>query len=76
MIEYVDVYNFMQWFVGQVTNIASGIFSNLDSITWSGFSLLDFMIAITIISIFLSIIINSARSNGNRIANATERKHK
>lgn len=56
----MDISNFIQWFVTQVVEIFSQLFSILDSITFSGTSLLKVITGILIISTLIPIIMTIA----------------
>lgn len=58
MIIYVDKSNFMSWFLNQFMTIASNIINWLDSVRiYNNVSLLDFIITLTIIEVFITIVL-------------------
>lgn len=58
----VDITNFMDFFVSLMLSGVSSCFTTLDSITFHGFTLLDFSLAILILPAILSIIISASKS--------------
>lgn len=53
-----DISNFISWFIQQFINIGTQVINILDNIViYGGVTLLDFIIAITILGMFLSIIL-------------------
>ena len=58
MIIYMNIYNFTQWFLGQVYYIIQTSIGYLDQVVLApNVSLLDFTITIAIIGVFITIII-------------------
>lgn len=57
-----DITNFMDSFVSMMLSGVSYTYTTLDNITFHGFSLLDFSLAILILPAILSIIISASRS--------------
>lgn len=54
----MDISNFITWFIEQVVSIGKGAINILDSIIiYQGVSMLDFIIAIVILGMFLTIIL-------------------
>lgn len=53
----MDITNFMSWFVSQVVNIFTQAFNILDSITFSGTSVLKVLVTIIILSTLLGVIL-------------------
>lgn len=76
MIIYADITSFMGWFWQNFANLMEGIYSNLRQITFNGINLFTFIMGITIAGIFLSIIMNSARGTGDKVANSIDRRRK
>lgn len=72
----MNIANFMEWFITEVIRIGSFMLFKLDQITIAGnVSLMDFIITITIIGIFISIVL-TLPNNANRIAGRYESKQK
>lgn len=58
MIEYINISNFMSWFLNEFMTIASNVINWLDDIRiYNNVSLLDFIITITIIEVFITIVL-------------------
>lgn len=57
-----DISNFMSWFIGQVVSMFGSIFNILDSITFSGTSLLKFILVIVILSALLPVVLTLSQS--------------
>ena len=54
----MDISNFITWFIQQVVNIAKGAINILDNIKiYQEVTILDFIIAIMILGMFLTIIL-------------------
>ena len=54
----MDISEFMNWFIQQVVNIGKGAINILDNIIiYQGVSMLDFILAITILGMFLGLIL-------------------
>lgn len=78
----MDISSFISWFIQQVVNIGTSAINILDSIIiYKGVSMLDFIIAITILGMFLGIIlaipqnaINKAERNVREYKNEQRRK--
>ena len=57
-----DISDFMSWFIGQVVDMFSEIFSILDSITFAGTSLLKVLLTILILGSLLGVILTFSKS--------------
>lgn len=53
----IDISNFISQFVGDMFNLFTFCFSLLDSITFGGFSLLDYTIALFLIALTVPLIV-------------------
>ena len=53
----IDISNFISQFVGDMFNLVTYCFSLLDSITFGGFSLLDYTIALFLIALTVPLIV-------------------
>lgn len=54
----MNISSFIAWFIEQVVNIGTGAINILDNIViYQGVTILDFIIAITILGMFLGIIL-------------------
>lgn len=62
-----DITYFMNWFIDQVVKIFTFTFNTLDSITFWGFSLLDFIIGISVISAMLTVLFTFAPKTSSMI---------
>lgn len=72
----MNITDFMVWFLNQFINIGSFMLSKLNQITiYNNVSLLDFIIAITIVGMFLSIVLTIPK-NVNRYTSKSERNAK
>lgn len=72
----MNISNFIEWFITQFVRIAQNMLGKLDQIILYGnVSLMDFIITITIISIFIGIVLTIPQS-ANRISRREERKSK
>lgn len=77
MIIYANINQFMTWFWERTFYISRWVYQTLDDIyLTNNITLLEFIFAIIIASIFITIIMNSAKNTGTRINNAIERKKK
>lgn len=66
----MDISNFISWFIQQVVNIATGAINILDNIIiYQGVTMLDFIIAITILGMFLGIILAIPQNAMNKAEN-------
>ena len=78
----MNISNFISWFIQQVVNIATGAINILDNIIiYQGVTMLDFIIAIVILGMFLTIILaipenamNKAEKNVREYKNEQRRK--
>lgn len=59
----MDITNFITWFISQVVKIFTWLFNLLDSITFSGTSLLRVIITIIIISVLLPVILTIGKNS-------------
>lgn len=72
-----DITYFMDWFVSQSVKIFGFCINTLDSITFWGFSLLDFIITISIISAMLTVLFTFApRTAGIAVRDRSRRSRK
>lgn len=62
-----DITSFMNWFLDQVIKIFTFVFNTLDSITFWGFSLLDFIIGISVIGAMLTVLFTFAPSTSKMV---------
>lgn len=60
----MDITNFMTWFINQVVSIFKKTFNILDSITFSGISLLDLIITIVILTALIGVLITVVQNVG------------
>ena len=67
-----DISSFMSWFVSQCVSIFSWFFSTLDSIRFSGTSLLKVIFTILILSSLLPVLLTLV-SNTDRVVSRVER---
>lgn len=58
-----DITNFMQWWLNQVWNIFTQVYSILESIEFMNTNLLEVIIAVIIISIILRIFLSISKSS-------------
>ena len=66
----VNVGNFLQWFIQQFINIGTQVMNILDGIIiYGNVSLLDFIIAITILGMFLTLILTIPQNAMNKAEN-------
>lgn len=77
----MDITNFMSWFVNQVVNIFSWIFSTLDSITFAGTSLLRVSITIVILVPLVGVLLTLTKNSSITVSKSErvsddEGKHK
>ena len=74
MINSVNINNFTNWFINELIRIGTWGINQLDNIELvTGVTLLDFTIAIAIISIFVTLIL-TLPNNVNRLESRAERK--
>lgn len=72
----MNISEFMVWFLNQFINIGAFMLGKLNQITiYNNVSLLDFIIAITIVGMFLSIVLTIPK-NVNRYTSRSERNKK
>ena len=71
----MDITYFMEWFIEQIARIFTWAFNLLDSITFSGTSLLGILITITILGAILPVLLTLATS-GVKIKTGKEKYHK
>lgn len=74
----MNISNFIEWFIQQFVNIGTQIINIIDEITiYGNVSLLDFIIAITILGMFLSLILTIPQNAMNKVEKiGKERKNK
>ena len=76
----MNISNFISWFIEQVVNIGTGAINILDSIIiYQGVTMLDFIIAITILGMFLTIILaipQNAMSKAEKNVRESKRKER
>ena len=76
----MNVSNFIEWFITQFINIGTQIINIIDGvIIYGNVSLLDFIIAITILGMFLSLILTipqNAMHKVERIGKERKKKEK
>ena len=74
----MNISKFIEWFIQQFVNIGTQVINILDGIIiYGNVSLLDFIIAITILSMFLSLILTIPQNAMNKIEKiGRERKKK
>lgn len=67
---YVNISNFIEWFITQVVNIGTQVINILDGIIiYQSVSLLDLIIAIIIIGMFLKLILTIPQNSMNKAEN-------
>lgn len=73
-----DISNFISWFIQQVVNIGTKTIAIIDSIViYQGVTLLDFIIAIILLGMFLTIILAVPQNAMNKVEKiGRERKKK
>ena len=76
----MNISNFIEWFITQFVNIGTQIINIIDGIIiYGNVSLLDFIIAITILGMFLSLILTipqNAISKVEKIGKERKKKEK
>lgn len=74
----INISNFIEWFIQQFINIGTQVINILDGIMiYGSVSLLDFIIAITIIGMFLSLILTIPQNAMHKVEKiGRERKKK
>lgn len=74
----VNIAKFLEWFIQQFVNIGTQVINILDGIIiYGNVSLLDFIIAITILGMFLSLILTIPQNAMNKVEKiGRERKKK
>lgn len=74
----MNISNFIEWFIQQFVNIGTQIINILDTIIiYGNVTLLDFIIAITILGMFLSLILTIPQNAMNKVEKiGRERKKK
>lgn len=74
----MNISNFIEWFIQQFVNIGTQTINILDGIViYGSVSLLDFIIAITIIGMFLSLILTIPQNAMHKVEKiGKERKKK
>lgn len=58
----MDISRFMSWFLGQMVGLVGWTFDILDSITFNGISILDFLIGVLLLSVIIPILITLVKS--------------
>ena len=74
----MNINNFIEWFIQQFVNIGTRIINIIDGIIiYGNVSLLDFIIAITILGMFLSLILTIPQNAMHKVEKiGKERKNK
>lgn len=74
----MNISNFIEWFIQQFINIGTKMMNIIDGIIiYGNVSLLDFIIAITILSMFLSLILTIPQNAMHKVEKiGKERKKK
>ena len=74
----MNISNFIEWFIQQFVNIGTQIINIIDGIIiYGNVSMLDFIVAITILSMFLSLILTIPQNAMHKIEKiGKERKKK
>ena len=74
----MNISNFIEWFIQQFVNIGTQVINILDGIIiYGNVSLLDFIIAITILGMFLSLILTIPQNAMHKVEKiGKERKKK
>lgn len=74
----MNISNFIEWFIQQFVNIGTQVINILDGIIiYANVSLLDFIIAITILGMFLSLILTIPQNAIHKVEKiGRERKKK
>ena len=74
----MNISNFIEWFIQQFINIGTQVINILDGIIiYGSVSLLDFIIAITILGMFLSLILTIPQNAMHKVEKiGKERKEK
>lgn len=74
----MNISNFIEWFITQFINIGTQVINIIDGIIiYGNVSLLDFIVAITILSMFLSLILTIPQNAMNKAEkNIKESKRK
>ena len=74
----MNISNFIEWFIQQFVNIGTRIINIIDGIIiYGNVSLLDFIIAITILGMFLSLILTIPQNAMHKVEKiGKERKNK
>ena len=74
----INIAKFLEWFIQQFINIGTQVINILDGIIiYANVSLLDFIIAITILGMFLGIILAIPQNSMNKVEKiGRERKKK
>lgn len=60
----MDITNFMTWFLNQVVNIFTYVFTTLNNITFMGTSLLKVILTITILGAMLPVLLTITQTQG------------
>lgn len=74
----MNISNFIEWFIQQFVNIGTKIINIIDEIIiYGNVSLLDFIVAITILGMFLSLILTIPQNAMHKVEKiGKERKNK
>lgn len=70
-----DISNFMTWFIGEVVKIFTSFFNILDSIQFSGTSLLKICIVVLIFSALFPVILTLSQSVST-FTSISEKRHR
>ena len=73
----MNISNFIEWFITQFVNIGTQIINILDGIIiYGNVSLLDFIIAITILGMFLSLILTIPQNAMHKVEKVRKERKK
>lgn len=63
----VDITPMITWFFSQTFNIATGVFDILETFSFGGFTLLQFLLAVGLLSVILQMIIATPRQSEKHV---------
>ena len=73
----MNISNFIEWFIQQFVNIGTQIINIIDGIIiYGNVSLLDFIVAITILGMFLSLILTIPQNAINKVEKIEKERKK
>ena len=73
----MNISNFIEWFITQFINIGTQIINIIDGIIiYGNVSLLDFIVAITILGMFLSLILTIPQNAINKVEKIEKERKK